>query len=605
MIELPGGMTLERLKERFDYATQVYSKALKKAYILDASDKSQMWEAINAKYPSYQILPYTNHVARIKCNILASVYTVGKNATVLPTSTEDKDIIENINLYLDYFWNACSVGFYQMQAGDRAALLNLGITQVGWDNNMVGGRGETFIKGVPAYRNIDPLTFMRDPSAKDFEHANYCMVWEDYHKVALQDSELYSEGFNNYVAKKKIDNATNSTVPTGATDKDQALAKQQKDYYTIITHWYKYKEEGKTKICEVHVINHDCILYKKDEIKPNMFPFALLYSNLPGKDLIGTSEPAKIFANSLAVNMMNSIITTSEYKNQHPPKFIDGRSNLNVAAFSKHGDDAGKTFVVAGDASRAVHYHTFPTPSPAAFSICNSLNQDVGEVTGIDGRYTGRDTGSILTTGGIQDMLNQVTMIDAPRIVLYEQYVKRLTELTLANLLEYSGARKYIVKNPDPNFTTVKSKYILKEVDFPKVPADALFNYEVSINNTLPKNKQRIADKATEIYEKQLQYQSAGQQVDWITPEEWLRYQDIPMKEEMFERMGLQRYSDTVEDISEAVIGFSELAKSGVDPVDAISIVSQNLVNKKTPGRQTYGELQPAQENSLPVDLMS
>ena len=56
-------------------------------------------------------------------------------------------------------------------------------------------------------------------------------------------------------------------------------------------------------------------------------------------------------------------------------------------------------------------------------------------VTGVDNRYTGRDTGSIITTGGTEEMLNRVTMIDTPKIMNYENYTKNLT-LSI-NLLEY------------------------------------------------------------------------------------------------------------------------------------------------------------------------
>lgn len=595
--QLPGGMTIEKLKTRFDYSRVQYRKAFRKARILDAADRGRFWEALNTKFPKYQILPYTNHISYIKCNILASIYTVGKNATVIPTSEEDKDAVEPINQFLDYFWNHERVGFYQLQAGERAALLNLGITQVGYDSN----------KKKLVFNNVDPLKFMRDPSACDFEHAGYCMLWDSYHESVIKENPLYADAFKKYLQTKEYDefgNAVDNYVDTKEhLDKFERDTKHQPGYYTIIVHYYKY-DDG--KVAEVHTINNECVLYKKDDIRPARFPFALLYCNLPARDLLGTSEPAKIFQNSVAINIMNSMYYTSEYKNQRPPRFINGNSGLNVPVFTKHSNDADKVFVVNGDASKAVHYHQFPTPSASMPQMNNLLANDISNVTGVDGHYTGRDTGSILTTGGIEGMLSQATLIDAPRIMLYEEYTKDLTALVLGNLIEFGGERDYLVKAQGGPGTKPGSEYVVRTVDFPKYNKNAMFDYEIAISTVLPKNKQRQAEVATQIMEKQLQYQQAGQKVDWITPEEWLRYQDIPFREEMLERMGLQRYSNMVEDVTEAIVGFADLTQAGVDPQDAISMMAQNLVNKGQPDRQTYGDMMPQQsEAALPPDVLT
>lgn len=594
-MQLPGDMTIQKLKARFDYSRQAYRRAFRKAHILDAADRGRFWEALNTKFPKYQILPYTNHVAYVKCNILASIYTVGKNATVIPTSDNDRDAVETINGFLDYYWNHQNVGMYQLQAGERAALTNLGITKVGYNAD----------KKELEFLNIDPLKFMRDPSACDYEHAGYCMTWDSYHESVIRENALYKDEFEKYLKLREYKkNATNNYVDTYEhLDKFEPETKNQPGYYTIVVHYYKYDDN---KIAEVHTINNEYVLYKKDEIKPAHFPFALLYCNLPARDLIGTSEPAKIFQNSVAINIMNSMYYTAEYKNQRPPRFINGQSGLNVPVFTKHSNDADKVFVVNGDASKAVHYHQFPTPSAAMPQMNNSLSNDISSVSGVDGHYTGRDTGSILTTGGIEGMLSQATLIDAPRIMLYEDYTKQLTNLVLGNLLEFGGKRTYLVKGQGGPGIKPGSQFFAKEINFPKYDKKAVYAFEIAISTVLPKNKQRQAEVATQIMEKQLQYQQAGQKVDWITPEEWLRYQDIPFREEMLERMGLQRYSNMVEDVTEAIVGFADLTQSGVDPQDAISMMAQNLVNKGQPDRQTYGEMMPENsEASLPADVLT
>ena len=111
-----------------------YRRPLKRIQLLDAADRGRMWEALKAKcLPCYQILPDTNFVSYVKENILASVYSVGKCAELLPTTPEDKDLVAQLNIALNHCWSLSNVAQFQMEAGERAALTNLGITQVGWD----------------------------------------------------------------------------------------------------------------------------------------------------------------------------------------------------------------------------------------------------------------------------------------------------------------------------------------------------------------------------------------------------------------------------------------------------------------------------------------
>lgn len=570
--KLPEGVLLENLKNNFDICTVQYRKAFKRAKVLDATEKGYLWTAIEAKFPKYQILPHTNHVRYVKNNLLASIYTVGKAARVAPTSEADKEIVEHINTFLEHFWSIGNVGYYQMQAGERAALLNIGITQVGWDGSIVSGDGDTFYKGAPVYKNINPLKFMRDPYATDLDHAGYCITWDQYHKSVILKNPNYKKEFETFL--KTHNNGMNTTVPEVPTDRvSGANSISNKDYYRVIVHWVRVAN----KIHEIHTIDNTYVLFVKEDIQPSVFPFALCYCNIPGEDLIGTSEPAAIFANSLADNMLKSIILTAEYKNQRPPRFVNTQSGLNVKAFAKHGNDADRVFPVNGDASRAVHYQSYPNVSAAAFSILNTLSNDMQMVTGVDGHYTGRDTGSILTTGGIENMLDQASLIDAPKIMLYEEYAKRLTNLTLANFVIHGTERTYLVKDPET------SKYSTQKIDFPQIDNHTIFNYEINISSQLPKTKQQVAQQATMLMEKQMQYRSAGLDVDLITPEEWLMFQDFPNREYMQRRMGIQRLSNEVEDVTETIFGFAELTKNGMEPQDAVNAMAQYKINKRNP----------------------
>lgn len=573
--KLPKGVEVTQLKENFDTARTEYSDAFKRAKKLDMVDKNKLWKAVSAQYPSYQILPETNHVSYIKNNILASIYTVGKCASILPTSEQDREIVMQLNIALEQIWSQLDVPYYQLLAGERAALLNLGVTQVGWDNNVVSGKDKTFAKGRCVLKNINPLHYMRDPFAPTLDEAAYVIVWEEYHKSVLKANPNYKEAFTEYLENHKGGEATEATIQPD-TDRVSKDVQGKKDYYKVFTHWVR-KED---KIHEIHTINNEYVLYVREDIKPSTFPFAELFCNLPDESLLGVSEPNKILANSLAYNIMQSIMLTADYKNQRPPKFINSASGLNINSFKKHGNEADYTFVVNGDASRAVHYHQFPAPSATAPTNMAMLANDIKNITGVDDRYTGRDTGSILTTGGVNSMLDQVTMIDAPKVLNYEHYCKKLTQLILFNYINFSAIkRNYFVRdkrNP--------KKWSSVEVDFPKINNETVFDYEINISSELPKNKTVVANMANKMMEMQMQYSAQNIEVDLITPQEWLMLQqDLPTKEYMLERMGLQRTSNWVEATAQIVTQYTSLIEQGVDPTEALQSTAATMEAQSSP----------------------
>lgn len=572
-------------------ATAQYSKAHRRARRLDALDRGRLWEELRANMPSYQLLPQTNHVSYIKSNVLCNVYTVGKQATLMYTSEKDKDYISQLNVALEHIWDSRNVSKYQFMAGERAALLNLGVTQVGWDSSIISGEAgsDNFEKGQVVLKNIDPLKYYRDPYADSIGNAQFVVTWDEYHESILE--QHYKQAFKKFKSDKN--NHTGNWAASEVqylTDKVSSTACGKEGYHRI---YFWFIREGK-KIHEIHVIDGRTVLFYRDAIKPNMMPFAELYCNLPAGDLIGTSEPAKIADNSIVYNIMSSIYATSEYKNQRPPRFINQASGININAFVKHGNDADKTFVVNGDARQAVHYQQYPSPSPVGMQTMQQLQNDMQLVTGIDGRYTGRDTGSVITTGGVDSMLDQVSIIDAAKITLYEDYAKTLSELIIRNYIVNSGiSRKYLVKDANHIDT-----YNMVEVPFGKIPDDLLISYNVNISSELPKNKARFAATADAMMEKQMQYQGAGIDVDLITPQEWLMFQDIPHKEYFTERMGLQRSNNWNSLVAQIVTQYSALMDEGVNSANAMTMVADTMKQQSAPG-QAVDMQQVAAQNSI------
>lgn len=575
---------LQDLKSKYELGKQYYGRAHKKMRMLDATDNGELWKAVKAKFPPYQVLPDTNYVSYVKNNLLASLYTVTKSAQVVPTNDEDVEICEQLNVALEHEWDTNQIGFYQFRAGERAALLNLGITQVLYDKDKDG----------ICLHNVDPIKFMRDPFADSLETAGWCMTYNNYHKSVFMRNSKYKDVFKREVLDKELSPSSEQTPDY----RNRSHVGSSQDHYNLFIWWVRTPEGD---IDEIHTIDNVVLLDHRKKIVPNMFPFAELYCNLPGSDLIGNSEPSKIFANNLVFNLMNSIAYTGEYKNQRPPKFVNAQSNLNIAAFTKHGNEADRTFIVNGDASKAVHYQQFPQVSAALPNMLQGLAQNIQDVSGVDGRYTGRDTGSIITTGGTEEMLNRVTLIDTPKVMCYENYTRRLTEIILRMLLEFAPKRHYLVK--DPSNTSTKTEWVTAEVDFPEIESTKKFDYAIEISSELPKNKQRVQAWANTMMEKQLQYQKDGLQIEIITPEEWIRMQDIPYKEQMLKRMGIDHGLNSWIEANTVVNEYAEMIKQGYSPEDAMALSAQGLDAMRSGAPTPYQEQQMNAGTTLPADM--
>lgn len=562
----------KKLKKNFEYCKQYYSREHRKMRLLDATDKGDLWKACKAKFPPYQLLPDTNFVSYVHYNILASIYTVAKSAQLVPTCEEDVEFCERINVAVEHDWDKNSVGYYQFLAGERASLLNLGVTQVIWDK----------AKDNIAYKNIDPIRYMRDPNAEDLDAAGYVMVYQSYDKNWFMSNPLYRQAF-----KEKIKDKVHASTENVPDYRDKPAVGDSGKEYNLFIHWVRNEDGG---IDEYHTIDNEFLLFAKYNIQPNMYPFAELYCNLPGSSLIGASEPAKMFANNLVYNLMDSMAYTSVYKNQRPPKFVSTQSGLNIAAFVKHGNEADRTFVVNGDASRAVHYHQFPEVNAALPTMQQNMSYNIKSMSGVDDRYTGRDTGSIITTGGTEEMLNRVTLIDTPKIMNYERYTKKLTELTVRLMAEFSPDRTYIVKD-DERSTPTKVVYKTITIEADEMDPDSVFEYVVQISSELPKNKQRVQAWANNMMEKQMQYQSQGVQVDVITPEEWIRCQDVPYKEQILKRMGIQSNLNAYIEAQNVIAEYAAMLERGDLPEDALAVAADGLQAMRM-GEQTPFQMQ-------------
>jgi hypothetical protein len=418
------------------------------------------------------------------------------------------------------------------------------------------------------------MKFRRDPYADVFDNAEYCYYYDDYSMSIIRSKELYAkriQEIEKQIGKLKDQGVISDTVPA-ATDRQKTNTAQTNYhkvtyYYTMYTCSDKDDKEG-YKIAEVHLLDDQYVLYCNKDLKPKMFPFAILYCNEPAGDIVGASEPAKQFKSNFVYNLLNSIYATHAYKAQRPPRFVNQSTGINLRQFAKYGNDADKTFIVNGDATKAVHYAQFPALPPELLQVKQDLGRDIKDCSGVDEMYAGKNTGSIQTTGGMDTLTEITAQRDNQKILQFEMYTKRLTELVVNHLITFGDKRTYTVSDP----ITQQIKTV--ELNFPEVDDDIRFRYELDIEMYLPRNRARLSSVANMLLEKQAQYKPDP---EIITVEEWLLMQDIPFKDMIFKRMGIQRNTRITEQVAQTLEMFATLVDGGVDPDVAVEQVANQL----------------------------
>ena len=561
---LPADYTLETLQRYWDRAKTGKQKTTKLFKLLNAFDEGKQWDVLGVKMPPYQLKPNTNWVKKTKNDIVNSVYAGGYVGNVLPIRAEDKELADLLNRYLEYAFDKTDAYLMQLYAGERAALLNIGITQVGWDSTVISGTKDALSKGEVEFKNIDPMSFYCDPSATHPLKGQYIIISEAMPLTELEAEESFTERLKVYRNLVEAHNKAEELEKYGMRDDITPVD----DTVSLLTYYIRVvKKNGGIRIDQVTTIGGEFVLEVKENLQPSMYPFAILYSNIPNKDLYGISTPHDIMSLQLAINMIDSIEATHAYKTQNPPKLIDKTSGINARSFAKHGNDPDKVWVVNGNPNEVIRYVQPHQLSPNLPNLQARFTAAIPTITELDAAYLGRDTGSIQTTGGVEGQMARVSMSDNTRVALLEDYVKQMTKLVVAYYKEY-GDKRWFRYNLSPDSAEVD----FTSVDFSEMDDDVEFDFTVQVSPNLPKNKARMAEWANLIMEKQMQYQP---DVQLMSPLEWLSYQDAPQKHIIYNRIKAEEQANTMDEILGTLGGFASMYQQGLSPEDSVQILAE------------------------------
>ena len=553
--------------------------------MLDAYDTGEFWDTIRHRLPKHQIIPDTNHVFYVKDNIVNSTYAAPYIADVLPVDPGDMEEARTINKFLEYEYNRHYLGEKQLKIGTRAALLNCGFIQLGWNKDANFKVGENTNKGEIEITPRDPMAVLLDPNYDEFQEGRALFILsEDSYEEIIAKYPDAKEQIDEAIKKDDenrthVENLANQTdVGKGYYNKDVSPTTQ--GMLPVYIAFKKVaKDGGGIRIDQIIYTMSDIILDARMDIKPSYFPVVSLYSTPPEKDGYGISVIQRILKNAMTLNILDSISVTHVYASQRTPTVIDLRSGLNPQRVANEINDPDRVFAITdGDVTKALQKIEYPQLPQNLEYIKSSLEEAIEKITGIDPKYIGRDTASVTTTGGMERLQSRVSMTDNTRINLIEKYAKDLTRMLMDFYIHFGGKRHFAT---NPSYESSEQEAL--ELDFTKYKNKQekhQFSYHIDASPLLPKSRARLAESANIIMQIQMQYQG---QIELLTPEEWLFYQDFPQKDMILDRMKLDRLRDDYEDISSEIASFGAMTEEGMRPEEAVNQLAEERKAKREP----------------------
>ena len=118
---LPSCIRLEDIKNKIKDTDSKYTKVLERMRILDGTDRGKLWDVVKSKFPKYQLTPDSNWVNYIKENLVASIYSTGRYAQLMPRSEDDVKFVIEFNSAMEVIWDNVKADYYQFRAGERGA----------------------------------------------------------------------------------------------------------------------------------------------------------------------------------------------------------------------------------------------------------------------------------------------------------------------------------------------------------------------------------------------------------------------------------------------------------------------------------------------------
>lgn len=515
---------------------------------LDIFDRGDQWK--DTALPPWVPKPVSNWIRFVRTIKRANLASAIPSAHYTAKDSQYAPEMELLQRAYEHVWQTEKVPRVIRRSIDRSIVQGTAIACVYSDEAYVGG---TYVKenspknalfhGKICVKRFPNANFFPDPDASSLEDCKYIETTEDNVPLAAVKA---NKKFREYAGEK----LTNLTTSMLSTDIDENGRIYRRDIdpgengqnpigdetVTIHTHWERYINENGAWQLDIsyYLSGADFLLYRVENVKPGVYSFAVLYDEEEEQDFWGTSTAMDLFENQKIVNRVGQTAAIIGVLHQNPQKVVSRESGINAQDLARTGTMPGKVWTANGDPSQAIHSIEPPEIPKGLFDLDDRISAGIKERAGINEAYTGQSVGSLTTSTGVNALIERATIRDKDKMIQIDAFVEQISDLIILHIMyKWKQRRPITTIQPDgqPSYDI-----------FEPLTDDVIKNLEwigrSDVYAKSPTTQALRKQQADNLLSIQGQYQFDP---PVIIPEEWIRFQDFDMKEEILRRMKKDR----------------------------------------------------------------
>jgi hypothetical protein len=466
----------------------------------------------------------------------------------------DVDLVSKLQRAYEHVWDEQKVSMIVRRCVDRALLQGTSIAYVYAEENIRGkyygenNANNQLYKWDVKIKKLNNAQFYIDPTAYTIPEAKYFTITEP---MAFSDIKN-NKTFRQFAGKKLKDlkfadlqrdnDATGDIFDRPVTKSTMTIQEESgDDMCTMHVHWERYRnEDGAWQVDVSYFLwNTDFLLYRIEDFKPSIYPFAVFHDEEEDNSFWGTSTAMDMLENQKIINKTAQAASIIGTLHQNPQKVVLRESGINAAEMSRTGTLAGKVWT--SNVPNAVETLTPPDIPKGLFDIEDRMKNDIKDMAGITEAYTGESVGSLTTSTGVDSLINRSTIRDRDKALQIDQFVEDLSNIIAQFILVYWTESRPIM--------TRKTNGTAEFEQWTPVPPEQYENLEWRVRSDVYAKAPVTAASKSQQADNLMQLQGQFQyDPPLITVEEWIEMKDFPNKSDILARMEMDRKNKQAQD---------------------------------------------------------
>lgn len=509
--------------------------------MLDLFDRGKQWDKVNI--PVWLPKPITNLIRYVRTTKRANLAQNVPQANFVPMTPLDAPLVHQLQKAYNHVWEEENVPYTIRKCIDRGVLFGTSVAYVYAEECV---KGKYYGENHPAnnlykydikVKRLNNATFYIDPTAYNIQEAKYIDITETLPLSDVRNNPTFRKYAGSKLANLKYadiqreNDAVGDIYQRDIAKSDQSLDHETGDeMVTVHIHWERYRnEEGRWQVdVSYYIWNTDFLLYRIEDFKPSVYPFAVFYDEEDENSFWGTSLCMDILENQKVINKAAQAASIIGTLHQNPQKVVLRESGINAAEMSRVGTLPGKVWT--SNIPNAVETIQPPDIPKGLFEIEDRMKADIKDMAGINEAYVGNSVGSLTTSTGVDSLIERATIRDRDKAVQIDKFVSELSDLIAKFIIVYW-------QEPRPIMTRMKNGAAMFE-EWQPVPPQVAENLEWRVHSDVyakaPLTQAAKSQMADNLMQMQGQFQFDP---PIITPEEWIEMKDFPNKEDILARM--------------------------------------------------------------------